>query len=670
MNKIILQHHIALLLMVLLPIEVFSQIIVKDRFDRTLNDYQISLVDWEGHMHNPYIAINLYAPPNETFPLNVNLSALGSNRLLMDLPSLNLEQGATKTITFNNSNSVVRVLLEIAPDRVGGYGEIETYNFNMSYANKSEDIPIKVLDLDKDFNSLIPITFDYTHDNLTNYFTDPIKYPGFRECFEAAVNDWFYFFEYQDFDEVPAFEEVLNLAGTNWNENRVNATNPEPYKGHYVWARGIDGGVWSTGYASGTHHTIDNVKVAGPLPRSSTTLLHLASPLGANTDIDNTNYHLNLSIYGLLMHEFGHAIAFSSAYQGMNEIVGNGGNGGGNVERVNTYQGGSDAWGVDGNGYHVGGLDRLSGQSGGFASLFPTRMWMINKLTILIAENVGWKLRDDIGSLMTPQIETENNLPNGALNTNYNVTLTAKGGVPVYDWNVVSGTLPEGLSLNRFTGQISGVIDPNLPQGDYTFSVKLSDYDELAIQPTKQFTINVSKPCTVVTDVVFTEITESSISLTWNDDSEGDRRYIAYKAEGNNDWLFANEGNVIGNSHTLTNLEPQRNYRIHVTKICPDGFKGSQAYYAETLSHTLSVDLIDNTKQKYIIYPNPVSSSFSIFGVTSQNIKIVIYDVKGTLIEENNNILVNMEAYKQGLYFVKIIDLDSGDNEIKKLIKV
>src|SRR5207247_681864 len=47
-------------------------------------------------------------------------------------------------------------------------------------------------------------------------------------------------------------------------------------------------------------------------------------------------------------------------------------------------------------------------------------------------------------------------LPRGVVSGEYLATLRAKGGIPFYGWTVESGALPGRLSLNSFTGAISG----------------------------------------------------------------------------------------------------------------------------------------------------------------------------------------------------------------------
>ncbi len=63
-------------------------------------------------------------------------------------------------------------------------------------------------------------------------------------------------------------------------------------------------------------------------------------------------------------------------------------------------------------------------------------------------------------------------LPSGNQGSQYSATLTAQGGTPPYNWSVVSGTLPSGVSLAASTGSISGVPSN---AGVFNFTVRVSD---------------------------------------------------------------------------------------------------------------------------------------------------------------------------------------------------
>ena len=92
---------------------------------------------------------------------------------------------------------------------------------------------------------------------------------------------------------------------------------------------------------------------------------------------------------------------------------------------------------------------------------------------------------------------TTSSLPNGKVGEAYSETLTADGTEPI-TWSISGGTLPDGLSLNKDTGKISGT---PTAAGTASFTVKAtnsagSDTKELSIAITKaaptEFTVTVT----------------------------------------------------------------------------------------------------------------------------------------------------------------------------------
>ena len=70
-------------------------------------------------------------------------------------------------------------------------------------------------------------------------------------------------------------------------------------------------------------------------------------------------------------------------------------------------------------------------------------------------------------------------VPNGVVQSGYNVTLIPSGGLAPYTWTLNSGTLPPGLALST-GGDISGTplitdLDPNGNAKTYNFGVKVTD---------------------------------------------------------------------------------------------------------------------------------------------------------------------------------------------------
>jgi len=86
---------------------------------------------------------------------------------------------------------------------------------------------------------------------------------------------------------------------------------------------------------------------------------------------------------------------------------------------------------------------------------------------------------------------------------------------------------------------------------------------------------------------------------------------------------------------------------------------------------TLSNDVIENTSNKYQLFPNPVNNKLYINSSLDENLSIIVYDINGR--EVLNNIIageqknMDVSALKSGVYFLKIID--SNNFEIHKFIK-
>ena len=89
-------------------------------------------------------------------------------------------------------------------------------------------------------------------------------------------------------------------------------------------------------------------------------------------------------------------------------------------------------------------------------------------------------------------------LPNGQVNLPYSATLSASGGATPYSWQLISGTLPTGLTLNPQTGQIAGTPSSAVANTPLTFKVTDSS------TPTAQaasvtLSLTVTPPLTITT---------------------------------------------------------------------------------------------------------------------------------------------------------------------------
>jgi hypothetical protein len=483
---------LASILLVATPAHAVGPATVVDRFGRTVNDYGVKLVDWEGYLANPYVELTVRPPAGGPFPVTIDLKAEGTSRLMMDLPSQLTATGATKQLTFAGASEQKTFKLAIHSKRAPGADELYTLRLNIRAADNTtlvQTMPIRVQQDQKTaLEPTIPLNFDYRYDNITGYFNNA----AFRTASEEAVKDWFRFFDLQPFDTVAAGAEPNHLPGNDW-QNTINVTNNVAYNGMYVYFRGIQT-PYSTGYpaANGRYATRNGQQLPGPIHRS-TAMIFEYDEAGKQlfTSLADEDWYKTeiagsvLDVHGLVMHEYGHAVAYHSDWAGMRNYVNSSG---ANDQEVIAYQGRTVP--LDSS-YHIPGTqpywDRLSGQSGGWTHLFPTRRWMLTKLALLVAENAGWPLNRNLTPFLAPSIVTTS-LPNAPTGQAYQQTLAAKGGVPFYDWRVTGGALPAGLSLDRFTGTISGT--PSTA-GTYSFTVELRDYDSASTPVTRTFQLTV-----------------------------------------------------------------------------------------------------------------------------------------------------------------------------------
>jgi hypothetical protein len=107
--------------------------------------------------------------------------------------------------------------------------------------------------------------------------------------------------------------------------------------------------------------------------------------------------------------------------------------------------------------------------------------------TVTIADQLGSSV---IGTFKVTILGALNistkSLKAGTHTKSYNVTLAATGGKKPYNWSLLSGTLPAGLSLNGSTGAITGV-----PTEIGTFHPTFKVTDPLGGQAQKTFTLTI-----------------------------------------------------------------------------------------------------------------------------------------------------------------------------------
>jgi hypothetical protein len=92
---------------------------------------------------------------------------------------------------------------------------------------------------------------------------------------------------------------------------------------------------------------------------------------------------------------------------------------------------------------------------------------------IAVTDNNGTTYSRAISITINPALSiSTSSLLDNYVGSAYSQNLMASGGLPPYNWQVVNGTLPAGLSLNANTGAITGSLST---VGSITFSVRVTD---------------------------------------------------------------------------------------------------------------------------------------------------------------------------------------------------
>ena len=458
--------------------------IVRDIFGRIVNETGIVLVDWEGHIANPLMAYTIEFPAGSTSPMQVVLSS-SESRLMFDLPSSVGENGPRKVVRLANDLSEGDFRITIFPDRDTSD---EMHSLTIQYIDKnnvprSQKVDIHVIDQDHDRPLEFNIIADFSYDE-TGMFDDPLA----RATVQQAADDWAYFFADMDLDTVGVGEEIMWINDHGpWGIGRYE-TNTAAYTGFLlqVYGQPNDG----MGNGANASHDPDNQSSRGKrLPFKRSGIFHLDPRGNGNTKgwrtsavdsewwkvahekrVPSADRDQPADLYGSTIHEAGHAFVFHPAHDGFASFIEIG-----EIRdpAVRAYFGSYPE--VDENA-HLKGIDPVSGR-GIFG--YGDRGHTVNartlpkKTDLLVAQAAGYILRDTspFRELLLPEGE----LAEGNVGDEYAHAMNVVGGIPAYFWTIESGELPDGLSLNSFTGTISGT---PTEAGKFEFTVRVRDQTE------------------------------------------------------------------------------------------------------------------------------------------------------------------------------------------------
>jgi hypothetical protein len=136
--------------------------------------------------------------------------------------------------------------------------------------------------------------------------------------------------------------------------------------------------------------------------------------------------------------------------------------------------------------WSVSGLPTtMSCSTAGVISGTPVQTTTVN-LQITLRDSNGLSAQKNLSFKIAnaPIITVSGALPHAVYGTNYSRQIAYTGGLTPLSWNIVSGKLPPGITLNSSSGVISGIptqkTNPeNALPGPYGFTVKVTDADGL-----------------------------------------------------------------------------------------------------------------------------------------------------------------------------------------------
>jgi hypothetical protein len=334
------------------------------------------------------------------------------------------------------------------------------------------------------------VTIDFTQDK-TGFFADPQK----RAVAAQAANDLAYFVGYTNLNLVPAQTEYTWIWETNGFVTGRYILNSSAYRGYLLYAYGIHSAALRSG-GEGSYG--GGFQMSGstqfPLRRSGGYEAETAGNFNSLGWLVSTNEHDwwvtgNLGnerndLASIAHHEIAHALFFNSAYPRFSQAKTNGFIVSSNIL---AYFGRNIP--IDASEHFNGSVDPAS-RKGAFGYEYygdmPKRRWLWTKLDLLCAEAVGYQLRDT--TPIKALAITTTNLADAFEGIPYSQTIGATGGVPVCAWDIVSGALPAGLSLDSFTGIISGT--PTQTNSSVA-TVRLRDHVQGAAGITRTFTFHI-----------------------------------------------------------------------------------------------------------------------------------------------------------------------------------
>ena len=161
---------------------------------------------------------------------------------------------------------------------------------------------------------------------------------------------------------------------------------------------------------------------------------------------------------------------------------------------------------------------------------------------------------------------------------------------------------------------------------------------------------NVPTTCSQIKNTYVLDLTESSVSISWDTLKNINEYSLELKSKTDSMWTVSPTQQ---NSFTVNRLNSSATYQFRIKGNC------LLAPYSTVSEFTTKSDII--VSNQINIYPNPVSSNFSVRMPqhTGENMSVEVFDIKGSSVYKNEFINttdpnVDLSGSNKGLYFVVI----------------
>jgi len=191
----------------------------------------------------------------------------------------------------------------------------------------------------------------------------------------------------------------------------------------------------------------------------------------------------------------------------------------------------------------------------------------------------------------------------------------------------------------------------------------------------EDYTINVSEatnePCEIPSDIVITEITQTSVDISWTENGTATEWEIIYGEPGFNPenegvTLIDNDG-VLG--ETINGLTAESEYDVYVRAICATGNTSDWSALQTFITSDLSIK--GENFRNFSYYPNPVKTLLTLEVTGEQLEKVSVYNLLGQeVISVQPNSLktnLNLEKLAAGPYMIMVTI--NGELKTFKVIK-